>query len=223
MKAKMKPIRTVGILLLLAVMAAVVLGWYEVRRDFSARATPSSIEVFAATTARSLAVPSSYRRLQNPLAATPENIQAGMEHFANHCATCHGNDGSGDTMFGKGLYSKPPDLRAARTQTKSDGALYYTIENGIRLSGMPAFGEEHVIGTVTKVTHNSITVQTTAKAAVEVQIMSETTFKKDNPSASLKEIQIGDRVVIHAMAMPGGKLMAHTVQIGISKKPPSSH
>jgi type 1 fimbria pilin len=84
-------------------------------------------------------------------------------------------------------------------------------------------GEEHVIGTVTKVTHNSITVQTTAKAAVDVQIVSETTFKKDNASASLKDVQVGDRVVIHAMAMQGGKLMAHTVEIGVSKKPPSSH
>ena len=143
MKVRMKLIRTAGVLLLLAVGAAAAFGWYEVRRGFSARATPSSIEVFAATTARRLAVPSSYRWLQNPLAATPENIRAGMEHFANHCATCHANDGSGDTMFGKGLYPKPPDMRRGETQNKSDGALYYTIENGVRLSGMPAFGEEH--------------------------------------------------------------------------------
>jgi len=146
MNAKTKLIRTAGFLLLLAVGAAVAFGWHEVRRGFSARATPSSIEVFAATTARKLAVPASYRRLQNPLAATPENIQAGMEHFADHCATCHANDGSGDTMFGKGMYPKPPDMRRVETQNKSDGGLYYTIDNGIRLSGMPAFGEQHAAG-----------------------------------------------------------------------------
>ena len=44
-------------------------------------------------------------------------------------------------MFGKGLYPKPPDMRKAETQNKSDGELYYIIENGVRLSGMPAFGE----------------------------------------------------------------------------------
>jgi mono/diheme cytochrome c family protein len=66
-----------------------------------------------------------------------------MEHFADHCATCHSNDGSGDTSFGEGLYTKSPDMRKKETQNKSDGELYYTIENGIRLSGMPAFGEEH--------------------------------------------------------------------------------
>ena len=46
-------------------------------------------------------------------------------------------------MFGKGLYPKPPDLRAAGTQNKSDGELYYTIDNGVRLSGMPAFSGTH--------------------------------------------------------------------------------
>ena len=66
-----------------------------------------------------------------------------MEHFSDHCATCHSNNGDGHTLFGKGLYPKPPDLRAARTQNKSDGELYYTIENGVRLSGMPAFSEAH--------------------------------------------------------------------------------
>jgi mono/diheme cytochrome c family protein len=69
-----------------------------------------------------------------------------MEHFSDHCASCHSNDGSGDTLFGKGLYPKPPDMRTAETQNKSDGELYYTIETGVRLSGMPAFGEEHSVG-----------------------------------------------------------------------------
>jgi mono/diheme cytochrome c family protein len=34
-------------------------------------------------------------------------------------------------------------LRAAKTQDKSDGELFYTIQNGVRLSGMPAFSEVH--------------------------------------------------------------------------------
>ena len=45
-------------------------------------------------------------------------------------------------MFGKGMYPKPPDMRLAETQNRSDGELYYTIENGVRLTGMPAFGKE---------------------------------------------------------------------------------
>ena len=110
-----------------------------VRRGFSARENPSWIEAFAAGIAKSLAVPTSYR-MKNPFAPTAENVREGEEHFADHCAICHANEGSGDTLFGKGLYPKPPDMRTAETQNKSDGELYYTIENGVRLSGMPAFG-----------------------------------------------------------------------------------
>ena len=133
--------------LLLSITAAGIagagaFGWVTIRRGFSARDNPSTIETLIATTARQLAVPSQYRQFRNPLSSSSD-LHAGMEHFADHCATCHANDGSGDTSFGKGLYPKPPDMRKRETQNKSDGELYYTIENGIRLSGMPAFGEEH--------------------------------------------------------------------------------
>lgn len=139
----MKPWKAVLLILLVLAVAVVGYGLTLVRRGFSALATPSAVEELAATTARKMAVPSSYRQLHNPIPPSPENIHRGMAHFADHCATCHANDGSGQTIFGKGLYPKPPDLRAAGTQNKSDGELYYTIDNGVRLSGMPAFSSIH--------------------------------------------------------------------------------
>jgi len=139
----MKPWKVVSLILVALAVAAAGYGLTLVRRGFSALATPSAMEEFAATTARKLAVPSAYRQLRNPITPSTENIRAGMEHFADHCATCHANDGGGQTFFGKGLYPKPPDMRGAGTQNKSDGELYYTIANGVRLSGMPAFSEVH--------------------------------------------------------------------------------
>ncbi len=44
-------------------------------------------------------------------------------------------------MLGKNMYPRPPDMREGETQNQSDGELYYTIKNGVRLTGMPAFGE----------------------------------------------------------------------------------
>ena len=44
-------------------------------------------------------------------------------------------------MYGKTMYPRPPNMRQKETQELSDGELYYTIKNGIRLSGMPAFGD----------------------------------------------------------------------------------
>ena len=61
-------------------------------------------------------------------------------HWADHCAGCHGNDGSGNTPLGKNSYPPAPDMRLAETQQMSDGELFYIIQNGIRMSGMPAWG-----------------------------------------------------------------------------------
>jgi mono/diheme cytochrome c family protein len=140
----MKTSKAIALVLIVAVLAGAGYGISLLSRGFSAREQPSAIEVFAATTALKLALPKEYRQLRNPSPTSPEDIQAGMEHFADHCATCHGNDGGGQTLFGKGLYPKPPDMRKADTQNKTDGELYYIIENGVRLSGMPAFGEHPV-------------------------------------------------------------------------------
>ena len=45
--------------------------------------------------------------------------------------------------MGRNLYPKPPDMRLPGTQTLSDGELYSIIHNGIRLTGMPAWGDAH--------------------------------------------------------------------------------
>ena len=101
---------------------------------------PSAIEAFMATTMRRYAVPSDLKDAKNPLPLTPEIMQEGMAHFADHCATCHGNDGKGETSMGPKFYPKVPDMTKEPTQSQSDGALFASIENGIRLTAMPAFG-----------------------------------------------------------------------------------
>jgi len=110
-----KPWKAVLLILVSLAVAAAGYGLVLVRRGFSALDTPSAIEKFTATTARELAVPSGYRQLRNSIPPSTENIRAGMQHFADHCATCHSNDGGGQTFISKGLYPKPPDLRAAGT------------------------------------------------------------------------------------------------------------
>ncbi len=109
----------------------------------SSRAKPTGMEVMLARNARHLAIPANARKLQNPAADTADNLRDARLHFADHCAICHGNDGAGDTAIGRGLYPKPPDLRARDTQEIADGELFWIIENGVRFTGMPAFGGTH--------------------------------------------------------------------------------
>lgn len=109
----------------------------------SSRATPTALEVMLAREARHMAIPKTARKLQNPVPDTPENLREARLHFADHCAICHGNDGSCDTPFGRNLYPKPPDLRRQPTQKLSDGEIFWIIENGVRFTGMPAFGGAH--------------------------------------------------------------------------------
>lgn len=130
--------------LILVVLVAVSLGVgfliaSILHNGLSARATPTAFEAMMARNARHLAIPSSARATQNPVPPSADTLRDARLHFADHCATCHANDGSGDSMIGRGLYPKPPDLRLAETQKLSDGELFWIIENGVRFTGMPAF------------------------------------------------------------------------------------
>jgi mono/diheme cytochrome c family protein len=113
----------------------------------SSRAKPTKMEIGIARIARHLAIPSSARTTQNPVLDSAEDLREARLHYADHCALCHANDGSGDTIIGNGLYPKPPDLRQPDTQDLTDGELFWIIENGVRLTGMPAFPEAENHGT----------------------------------------------------------------------------
>jgi len=126
-------------LIVLVVVAALVTRWI-LHDGLSARATPSWVEMFLARNARGLAIPADAKSAANPVADSAEVQRDARLHFADHCAVCHGNDGSGDVAMGRGLYPKPPDLRGEHTQKLSDGELFWIVENGVRFTGMPAFG-----------------------------------------------------------------------------------
>lgn len=111
-----------------------------VSRGLSAHDEPSRAEELLARSMRRLATPRAVRDRSNPVQPTPEVIGEALEHYADHCASCHANDGSGETPIGRSLYPRAPDMRAAPTQSLTDGELFSIIEHGIRLTGMPAWG-----------------------------------------------------------------------------------
>ena len=128
--------------LALAVVGAIG-GVLLIRRGFRATARPSALEIVVGRTVRNLAISRRERARKNPLEATPENLQDARELYVTRCAICHGIDGSGKTQIGLNLYPRVPDLRLPETQNLTDGEIHYIIENGVQLTGMPAWGNPH--------------------------------------------------------------------------------
>ena len=136
----MKAWKAVLLILVALAIGIAVYGTLLMRRGFSAKDQPSVLEIALARVARRMATPRAMKDAQNPFSATPENLEEARRHFADHCATCHANDGSGQTEIGQNLYPRAPDMRLAATQNLTDGEIYSIIHNGIRLSGMPGWG-----------------------------------------------------------------------------------
>ena len=130
----------VGVAIIAAIVAASMIAFSTMaRRGISAHDEPTWIEAMMARRIRNWAVPSDLQGRKNPVPLTPAVLAEARAHFADHCATCHGNDGKGTDM-GRRMYPRTPDMTLDATQKLSDGELFATIENGIRLTGMPGFG-----------------------------------------------------------------------------------
>ena len=125
-----------------AIVLASVIGYALLTTSvggFSANARPTAAETWIARKVRAMAVPNDMKQKNNPVPNSPEILSDARAHWADHCAACHGNDGSGQSEMGPHLYPPTPDMRKPDTQRMTDGELFYIIQNGIRLSGMPAW------------------------------------------------------------------------------------
>ncbi len=83
--------------------------------------------------ARDVIVPADYNNL---------DVQAGQDHYSRMCVPCHGAPGVESEWMGQGLQPYPPDL----TSTANDwtpAEVFWIINNGIKMTGMPAAGPSH--------------------------------------------------------------------------------
>ena len=70
----------------------------------------------------------------------PAKLLIGVDHFAAHCAVCHGAPGVSKGDIGRGLYLPPPDLAKA-TSLYSPAKLFWIVKHGIKMTGMPAWSD----------------------------------------------------------------------------------
>jgi mono/diheme cytochrome c family protein len=133
-------LRALALLVVMLVIVLAAAAYSVASRGLGTRTPPSPVEALLARAMRQLATPAADRSRPNPVEATAPVLEEALSHFADHCASCHANDGSGDTDLGRSFYPPAPDMRASATQSLTDGELFSIIEHGIRLTGMPAWG-----------------------------------------------------------------------------------
>jgi len=130
--------RRVGAVALVAASALALLFALH-GHGISATRSPSALEERAARATWQFLVPAHVKQQTNPVAVGDDVLHEAAEHWADHCAVCHGSDGSGSTKVSRHMYPPAPDFRASPTQSLTDGELFYAIEQGIPWTGMPAW------------------------------------------------------------------------------------
>ena len=105
----------------------------------SASKKPSKLETALANAAKDVAVPLEAKDIKNPFPATDANIRAGKQIYLQQCALCHGADGRAETKLGLAMYPPAMDLNSPHVQRWSDAELFWITQNGVRLTGMPAW------------------------------------------------------------------------------------
>lgn len=124
------------------VLAVVLIVIAAMRFNLSARPEPGRFETRLADLSKDFLI---HRASDHGIPPRPLDVKAsivnGGEHYGLDCSVCHSDDGRGQTPLGQGLYPRVADLTSKRVQNYSDQELFWIIQNGIRLTGMPAFGQ----------------------------------------------------------------------------------
>jgi thiosulfate dehydrogenase len=116
---------------------AVILGLMPANAD----ARPSALERWAARTSLRATVAREAPKQSDPLPADDATLTAGVKLYADNCMICHGASDGQASNVAAGLYQHAPQLAKHGVEDDPEGATYWTINHGIRLTGMPSFGK----------------------------------------------------------------------------------
>jgi len=131
-----------GVVLALVVSAAAVFGYFA--GGFAPVATsapPMPFEKILARTALHARLEKEMPKA-SPIEVSEAAELAGARIYVEHCAVCHGLPDQPETAIARGEFPKPPQLfRGHGVTDDPPGETWWKVTNGIRLTGMPGFGE----------------------------------------------------------------------------------
>lgn len=105
----------------------------------SAHSKPSAIETKLANAAKDVVIPFEAESAANPTPDTALTLAQGRQVFLSHCALCHSSDGHSQNQLGLAMYPPAMDLNSPHVQSWKDQELFWIVQNGIRLTGMPGW------------------------------------------------------------------------------------
>lgn len=82
------------------------------------------------------------RGIRVPDMSDPRVSRLGFAHYRRMCVVCHGDPGMPDSEIARGLNPRPPKLADFVDEWKPN-ELFWITKNGIRMTGMPAWGVTH--------------------------------------------------------------------------------
>lgn len=124
------------------VLALVLILFGLARFNLTALNQPGHLETRFADLAKRLVIGRASRREIPPRPrGTNASSDTGNTQYGLDCALCHGNDGRAQDPPGRWMYPRAADLTSNQVQSYSDQELFWIIQNGIRFTGMPAFGK----------------------------------------------------------------------------------
>lgn len=125
------------LILAVAVLLAVAYGGFV---DVAATTAHSDAVEWLLVTTRDRSIDARAERLEVPPLDDPRMLRTGLVHYHAMCVACHGAPGVDPAELARGLNPMPPDLYS---EEESAAEIFWVVKNGIRMTGMPAFGPTH--------------------------------------------------------------------------------
>jgi mono/diheme cytochrome c family protein len=123
-------------------LAVVLIGIALMRFNLTALHEPGPVETRLANLPKRFFI---YRASLHEIPPHPHDTKASIErggtHYGLDCGVCHADDGRAQRQPGQSMYPRASDLTSKQVQSYSDQELFWIIQNGIRFTGMPAFGD----------------------------------------------------------------------------------
>lgn len=113
-------------------------GWYNV----SAMNEETGITKWVLNTTMDRSVEYHSKDIKVPSLNDPSMLKEGFEHYNEMCVSCHSAPGKEETELSKGLNPPAPNL-AKSAKEMSPQKLFWITKNGIKMTGMPAWGKTH--------------------------------------------------------------------------------